>query len=174
MKHNGINGKTITVLCSKEIYLVVINKQSYSYTKMLSLYYRIWVDLIKRAKIQPENREKWPIGTMIFMSIGMTSNFILIMSILQKQFFGVYFYYIELPFLPNFAANVISFIILFFLPCVLTNYFLIFYRQKYIRLLKKYPSKEGRLFLIYFFISMFSPIFFIILGIITGKIGIVF
>lgn len=141
---------------------------------MLSLYYRIWVDLIKRAKTQPENREKWPIGAMIFMSLGMTSNFTLLMSILQKQLLGFYFYYIEFPSLPNFAATVISFMILFFLPCVLTNYFLIFYKQKFRSLLKKYPSKEGRLFLTYFFISMFSPVVLIILGIVTGNIGIVF
>lgn len=141
---------------------------------MLSLYYRIWVDLIKRAKIQPGNREKWPIGAMIFMSIAMTSNFTLIMTILQKQLLGFYFYYLELTFLPNYAATLISFIILFFLPWVLINYFLIFYRQKYKSLLKKYPSKEGRLFLTYFLISMFSPIVLIILGIVTGKIGIIF
>jgi ABC-type uncharacterized transport system fused permease/ATPase subunit len=141
---------------------------------MLSLYYRIWVDLIKRAKTQPENRETWPMGAMIFMSIAMSSNFTLILTILQKQLFGFYFYYLEFTFLPNYAATVISFIILFVLPCVLINYFLIFYRQKYKSLLKKYPMKEGRLFLTYFFISMLSPIVLIILGIVTGKIRIIF
>jgi len=47
---------------------------------MLTLYYRIWVDAIKRTKSRPENVENWATGAMIFMSTSMTLNLLLIMS----------------------------------------------------------------------------------------------
>lgn len=94
---------------------------------MLSLYYRIWVDVIQRAKSIPENHNNWKKGTMIFMSTSMTMNFMLIMVVLEAYVFDGYFYYINLDFLPRSISNVISFIVLFVLPCVLINYFLIFF-----------------------------------------------
>jgi hypothetical protein len=141
---------------------------------MLGLYYRIWVDVIKRARSRPENQENWPVGTMIFMSISMTLNLLLVMTILQKHILGSYFYYIELNFLPKYLSNVISFTVLFILPCVSINYFLIFYRHRYEKLLKKYPDKNGKLFLTYFLISMFLPLVLLIVGIATGRIGLVY
>jgi energy-coupling factor transporter transmembrane protein EcfT len=137
---------------------------------MLALYYRIWVDVIMRAKSRPESRENWPAGTMIFMSVAMTLNFFLIMTILQKHIIGSYFYHIDLNFLPKRLNNVINFIVLFILPCVFVNYFLIFYKHKYRELLKKYPYRNGKLFLVYFTISMFLPLALLIVGIATGVI----
>lgn len=141
---------------------------------MLGLYYRIWVDVIKRAKSRPENRENWPIGTMILMSVPMTLNFWLFMTILQKHILGNYFYDFELNLQSRSLGNIISFAILFVLPCFLTNYILIFHRHRYKKLLKKYPYKEGKLFLTYFLISMFLPPLLLIVGIATGKIGLTF
>ena len=138
---------------------------------MLALYYRIWVDVIMRAKSRPESRENWPVGTMIFMSISMTLNFLLIMTILQKHIIGSYFYHIDLNFLPKRLNNVINFIVLFILPCFFVNYFLIFYKHKYRELLKKYPYRNGKLFLTYFTISMFLTLALLIVGIATGVIG---
>jgi hypothetical protein len=138
---------------------------------MLALYYRIWVDAIVRAKSRPENRENWPMGTMIFMSVSMTLNLLLIMTILQRHVLGFYFYHIELSFLSRYLSNVISFSVLFILPCVLINYFLIFFRDRYKMLLKKYPYKGGKLFLTYFLVSMFLPLVLMIIGFATGRIG---
>lgn len=104
---------------------------------MLELYYRIWVDAIKRAKSRPENKENWPLGTMVFMSLSMTLNLLLIMTILQKHILNKYFYHIELHFLPKYVSNVVSFTALFILPCILLNYFLIFYRRRYEKLIKR-------------------------------------
>jgi hypothetical protein len=105
------------------------------------------------------------------MSIAMTLNFLLIMTILQKFILGSYFYHIDLNFLPKRLSNVISFTVLFILPCVFINYFLIFYKHKYRKLLEKYPYRNGNLFLVYFLISMFLPLTLLILGIVTGAIG---
>ena len=140
---------------------------------MIGLYYRIWVDAIKRAKSLPENRENWPLGTMIFMTVSMTMNLSLILIIIEKYIFKSYVYKLEFSFLPSNVSNVVSFIILFVLPCVLVNYFFIFYRHRYEELLKKYPSKDGKLFLTYFFISIFLPLILLMIGILSGKIGVV-
>jgi hypothetical protein len=133
---------------------------------MFSLYYRIWVDCMKRARLQPENRETWEAGSMIFMSVAMAFNFVLIMFILQKYILGYFFYEINIDFLPKYVSNVISYVVLFVVPCVLVNYFLIFYKNRYKKLLKKYPSHNGKLFLTYFITSLSVPVILMWIGII--------
>ncbi len=125
---------------------------------MIGLYYRIWVDCIRRARRQPDNRQNWQIGCMIFMTLPMAFNFILAMTILEEHVFKNYFYKVDLTFLPVRINNVLSYIVLFILPCVVINYLLIFKKRKYEKLLKKYPYYNGKLFLVYFLISMLLPI----------------
>jgi len=137
---------------------------------MLGLYYRIWVDAIVRARSIPANKNNWASTTMIFMSLAMMLNLILGMTMLQKYILGYYFYYIELVFLPRYLANVVSGIILFIIPCVLINYFLIFHKERYHKLIKKYPYSDGKFFLTYFFISMLLPLILLFGGILLGKI----
>ena len=66
---------------------------------MLRLYYKIWVDCIQRARRQSANKESWQLITMIFMTLSMSANFILTMTILEKNVFQKYFYKIDLSFL---------------------------------------------------------------------------
>ncbi|MNT40883.1 hypothetical protein D3C72_1772220 [compost metagenome] len=140
---------------------------------MLGLYYRIWVDLIKRAKSRPENRDSWALPSFAFMSTAMTSNFLLIMTVIQKHIVGYYFYDIKFNFIPEYIANILTFVVSYALPCVLLNYFLIFYNYRYKELLKRYPSKEGKLFLTYFLISMLLPLVLLIGGIILNRLGLI-
>lgn len=135
---------------------------------MLGLYYRIWVDCIKRARQQPANRENWPVGTMISMTLAMSFNFILIMTLLEKFVFKKYFYKIDFEFLPVRVNNVLAHIFLFILPCLLINYLLIFMNKRYEKLLKRYPYYNGKLFIIYFLISMMFPIILLVGGIILS------
>lgn len=136
---------------------------------MLGLYYRIWVDCIKRARLQPANRENWPVGTMISMTLAMSFNFILIMTLLEKFVFKKYFYKIDFEFLPVRVNNVLAHIFLFILPCVIINYLLIFMNKRYEKLLKKYPYYNGKLFLVYFLISMMLPIILLLGGMILSS-----
>lgn len=133
---------------------------------MLGLYYRIWGDCITRLKLQPANKHNWEIKSMIIISMAMTFNFVLLMTILQKSVLGYYFYKINIPFLPRYANNVVSFVILFLLPCVILNYLLIFKNKRYSKLLKRYPYYNGKLFVTYFLISMLLPIVLLWIGII--------
>lgn len=136
---------------------------------MLSIYYRIWVDCIQRAKMQSGNKESWQTITMVFMTLSMSANFVLIMTILEKSVFQTYFYKIDFSFLPTRINNVLAYLFLFILPCIMTNYLLIFRNKRYKKLLLKYRYYNGKLFLAYFSISMLLPIVLLWIGIIFFK-----
>ncbi len=124
----------------------------------MELYYRIWVDCIKRGKLQSANSQNWQVGSMIFMTMAMAFNFVLIITVLEKYVFKIYFYRINLLFFPTYLNNVLTYLVLFIMPCFVVNYLLVFRNRRYEDLIKKYPYYNGRLFLIYFVISMMLPI----------------
>ena len=135
----------------------------------MRLYYKIWVDLIVRARMQPENRNQWKLGCMIFMTIAMAANLLLLMTFLELYVLKSYSLKLSITFLPRFVSNVISYIVLIILPCVLINYFLIFRNAKYQKLINRYTNYNGKLFLGYFFTSMFFPLFLILIAFIRQK-----
>lgn len=136
------------------------------------VYYRIWMDFIHRVKLQPvANRRNWKLRCMISMTLAMAFNLVLVMTILEKFVFKGYFYKIEFSYLPVRVNNVISYLILFILPCALMNYLLIFRNDRYEKLLNKYPYYNGKLFISYFLISMFLPIILMWAGIVFSKIN---
>lgn len=141
--------------------------------KMLGLYYMTWVDVIKRAKSQPQNKYTWPQVTMILMSTAMTMNFSLLMTIFERHILGKHFYKIDLPELPERIDNLVSFSILFVLPCLIANYLLIFHNRRYEKILTKYKYRNGKLFLSYFLVSMFLPIILLIVGVATDNVKLV-
>jgi len=105
------------------------------------------------------------------MTLAMAFNLVLVMTILEKFVFKRYFYKIEFPYLPVRVNNVLSYLILFILPCALMNYLLIFRNDRYEKLLNKYPYYNGKLFISYFLISMFLPIILMWAGIVFSKIN---
>ncbi|WP_026770576.1 hypothetical protein [Asinibacterium sp. OR53] len=136
---------------------------------MFDLFYKIWMDCIRRAKQQSANKESWQLGTMIFMTLAMSANFILAMTVLEKLVFKKYFYKIDLPFLPTRINNLLAYLLLFILPCIIANYLLIFRKKRYEKLLPRYKYYNGKVFLTYFLISMFLPIVLLWVGIIFFK-----
>jgi len=123
---------------------------------MLNLYYKIWVDCIKRAREQPD-KKNWQAYTMTSMTMAMAFNFVFSMTILERFVFRNYFYKINLPFLPLRLNNILTYLVLFILPCVVINYVLIFRNNRYEKLIKNYPYYNGKIFGIYFIISMMFP-----------------
>ena len=124
---------------------------------MLGLYYKIWVDLMLRAKSRPANKQNWVWGSMFYMTISMAFNLALIMVVLQEYVLGYFFYTINMDFLPPRINYLLSFAILFFLPCAGLNYILILRNRRYEKLLKRYPYYDGKLFLVYFLTSILLP-----------------
>lgn len=133
---------------------------------MLNIYYRIWVDCIQRAKMQSGNKESWQTITFFFMTLSMSANFVLIMTFLERSVFKRYFYKIDFSFLPTRLNNLLAYLFLFILPCVIVNYLLIFRKKRYQKLINKYPYYNGKLFITYFSISLLLPILLLWVGII--------
>ena len=136
---------------------------------MLGLYYKIWVDCIKRAREQPDSKN-WQTYTMIYMTMAMAFNFLFIMTILEKFVFKNYFYKIDLSFLPLRLSNALNYLLLFILPCFVINYMLIFRNKRYENLLKNYPYYQGKVFGIYIVISMMFPILLLLGAIAFSKL----
>ena len=135
----------------------------------MGLYYRIWVDFIIRLRSRDENKKNWQLTSMITMSVAMTFNSVLFMSILQRNVLHYYFYEINISFLSGFENYIFTILILYILPCVIINYFLIFLGKRYDKLLIKYPYYNGRLFVTYFSISLFLPIILLWIAVLLPK-----
>jgi len=136
----------------------------------MGLYYRIWVDCISKIRSNEINKSNWQLKSMVAMSIAMTFNFAFIMIIIQKQVFDNFFYEINLPILSGHENYILTMLILYILPCIIVNYFLIFYNKRYEKLLNKYSFAKGKLFLAYFLISLFFPILIMWIGIIYSRL----
>jgi hypothetical protein len=105
------------------------------------------------------------------MSLSMTLNLALIMTILQKHILENYFYHIELVFLPVEVSNFISFIVLYAFPSIIVNYLFIFHKHRYKKLIRKYPNSNGKLSLTYLLISLLLPFVLLFGGLILYHLG---
>lgn len=131
----------------------------------MNLFYKIWVDCILYLRSSPYNKNIWKFYSILSMSFAMSINIALVMSILQKNLLKKYFYGIQLTHFSNGKANdFFNFFIYFLLPPLLFNYFLIFWNKHYEKLIPKYKFHQGKLFASYFIISLFLPIFLLLIG----------
>ena len=130
----------------------------------MGLYYRIWVDCIFRAQQNPANKGNWKLGSLLIMTAAMTFNFMLIMTILERHVFKRTVYDLHFPFLPDSANSVLYFIILYYFPCLIANYFFIFRNKKYLKLVDRYPNYNGKLVIPYIIISFFLPVLLLLIG----------
>ena len=136
---------------------------------MKKLYYSIWVDCILKAKSLPKNRNNWPFFTMLLMAIAMAMNIALIMAVLQGNILKRYFYDIQINLFAYDKANkFVSFFILYLLPPLLLNYLLIFWNNRYEKIISKYKYHNGKLFSYYFIISLFLPFVLLVVGYLIG------
>ena len=135
---------------------------------MLGLYYRIWVDGITRINLQSEeNKKNWQSTLVSGMTLAMTANFALIMVLTEKYLVGHNFYELTFSSLPGHISGILSFTILYILPCLTINYLLIFKNKRYEKLLQIYPYKyKGKLFLSYIIVSLGLPAVLLVGGMI--------
>jgi len=130
----------------------------------MKLYYRIWVDCITRLRSIEANKVNWQIKGIVMMSTAMTFNFVLLMIIFQKNILDYIFYEINIPVLSGFQNYILTILILYFLPCVIINYLLIFRNKRYEKLLKKYPYSNGKFIVAFILISLFLPIVLLLIA----------
>ncbi|WPV01223.1 hypothetical protein SNE26_05515 [Mucilaginibacter sp. cycad4] len=121
---------------------------------MLSIYYKIWVDAItqERAK-KGEDGKHWKAFTIIPMSLIQGVNLLTLLFILR--------FFTDIPILFTIdltrdkAINgFIAGLLVFFIPFVLLNYLLIFYNNRYNKLMNLYPSRNSKLYRNYVLISL--------------------
>lgn len=117
-------------------------------------------------RLQERNKDTWKEKSIFSISIAMTLNFLLFMAILQRNILGYSFYHINISSLSDRYNNLLTILILFFSPCVIVNYLLVFRKKRYEELIKKYPYRNGRLAATYILISMFLPVILLFMGII--------
>jgi hypothetical protein len=130
----------------------------------MRLYYLIWVDLIVKAKSQPANKSNWPLMTMIFMTVTMALDFLILMTILQKDILNYYFYEFEIPVIPQSIADPLGLAVLYIGPPLIINYLLIFRNRRYEKLIKKYKYHDGKVAATAILLGLFVPIIILFVG----------
>lgn len=115
---------------------------------MKNLYYLVWVDIIASAKRHHPDRTDWKYSLFILFTMCNALN--LYSVDIFFNLIGIHTYLIKINIFPgslldSFAAFVLQFASIF----ILLNYFLIFYKDRYKFLLERYPSKNGKLALVY-------------------------
>lgn len=117
---------------------------------MRNLYYNIWVDAIFNVKKNPLHKRDWKFYSMFFMTILTSLNAGTVLMWLG--FLGLKTNFLKINVFPGTMLDSFAmFLIQFALPCFLLNYFLVFHKDKYKRLIEGHADRKGRLFLIYLF-----------------------
>jgi len=132
---------------------------------MLDIYYKIWVDAIRKINRSPLYKRDWKWMTQAHITTMMGLNLMFLSSIIQKSIIGKFYYDINIELFKNDNYNgFIESIIMFFLPPFLLNYFLIFRNQKYEVLLEKYKDIKEYYFFSYYFGSMIIMLLVLLIG----------
>lgn len=127
----------------------------------MNLFYRIWVDCIIKARSVPSNKNDWKLFTMFFMTMAMALNLGTVLSIIQLHILGYVFYDINFSIFPGEKLNnLLSFFTLYITVPLLINYFLIFRKNRFKKLLQCYKYSNGRLFLSYFIGSVLGSLIY--------------
>ncbi|KGO91878.1 hypothetical protein Q766_15665 [Flavobacterium subsaxonicum WB 4.1-42 = DSM 21790] len=133
---------------------------------MLTLYYTIWIDCI--VKIRNFDDYAWKLKSMMIMSFTMAIAYMVFITILEN-IIGSSFYELNLK---NYIAkpwcDLFESLLLFFIPFVVINYFLIFYKNRYEILIERYKYNNGKYVITFFLCCMALPLLCFLLIIIRN------
>ena len=122
---------------------------------MSSIYYKIWVDGIVNSKDYKRKNPSWK--TTVFFIITLSNSLNLVTVYLWLRFIGLIDLLIDLDISSNhYINNTVNFAIQFATPFILMNYFLIFYKNRYEKLIKRVSHKKGKLAFLYVLLSSLS------------------
>jgi|SRR5690606_3344086 len=138
----------------------------------MNLYYKIWVDCILKAQSQPQNKDNWKLFTMIFMSMTMAINLWFITFVLMEHFkYSIPFFPLKIGvFQGTRIGSFVNFFVSYLLPFLVLNYFLIFYKRKYEKLIEVFPYRKGKLFIAYFFGSLAIVLLYFLIAFLILKV----
>jgi hypothetical protein len=119
----------------------------------------IWVDAITRLKSRPENVGMWKFYSMIFISMAMALNLLVIVTIIEKHILKYSFYQLNIDVFPGSKIDsFINFFLLFLALPLSINYLLIFRNNRYEKLIEIYKAHNGKLCVSYLILSYFLPL----------------
>lgn len=120
---------------------------------MKNYYYLFWVDAIVSTKKNSPERNDWKYSLFTFSTLANAMN--LFVVLLWLKFFNILSINTEISILPSAILNsALGFTIYFASPFILLNYFLIFYRDRYKKLIQIYPHSHGEFAIKYVAYSM--------------------
>lgn len=130
---------------------------------MKKLYYSLCVDVLVQYRSNPKNKGMWKFYSMLYLSLCMGMNWGFIYAFLGSWFNFSFHDKLEINLFPgNRIDYMLSFFVIFMFPPWIINYFLIFYKDRYIELEKKYKYQNGKFFFTYLILSMFIPLFYVL------------
>lgn len=130
---------------------------------MTNPFYAIWADCIARMRSVTKGGDDWAKKSLFFMTTAMAFNILLFVLLLQIVIPGKFNFVLSMQFLPKQLNYFLSFVVLYCLPCLLMNYLIVFRKSRYVFVLKEYPYKNGKLFAIYYALSVSLPTLLILL-----------
>ena len=128
-----------------------------------NFYYSVWADCILQTQKAPAIKGYWKFITLFIMSLSMGFNYGFIMVFLPKSINPLA--YIRITIFQVAAFNdLLNSIILYILPSITLNYFVIFHKNKYKQITLHYKFRNGQLFKNYFLISLWVPIITLVIA----------
>jgi len=117
---------------------------------MLKLYYRIWADAIIYEQTKNGHFRNWKFYTLVPISMIMGVNLLTVSLVVGKVFDLWILGFLNINLFPIESVNkVLAGIITLFLPFIFFNYFIVFHKKQYKWIVKKFPYKQGRVYLVY-------------------------
>lgn len=127
---------------------------------LMKLYYSIWADAIGFERLKHSHIRDWKPYVLIGITFCQGLNFATILLILGIWLKGSFFLNFDI-FPGQMLDGAVSGILTLFVPFLIFNYFLIFRKKNYEKILQNYPFKKGKLYIGYLIISIilfFGPV----------------
>ena len=126
---------------------------------MFNWYYILWSDAINFTRSKARFISVWKLHTLGFISFFMAINLLLVSIILKIELNIQFITIIKSRALSHF----LGFMVVFFLPPLILNYLLIFSKNQWERVRKDYKHYNGKVYKIYFILSLVLPVSFLII-----------
>jgi hypothetical protein len=115
---------------------------------MRNIYYTFWVNAIVEGRKNQPKRTDWKISLFLLITTCNSLNLFVIM--LWLKYFDIFSFRINSDFLSvTILNNTMEYILRFGTPFILLNYFLIFHKNRYEKLIEKYPPDDSNCPLFY-------------------------
>lgn len=125
---------------------------------MIKVYYKMMVSSVYTSRKSAVLNDIWKFTCIFYPSIAMASNVILVLLIINNNFDDSILKKLNVEYISkpefNFFINLFLHLVL---PLVITNYYLVLYKNKYKKLIESYPNSfNKKAITIYLILSILS------------------